>query len=209
MSDALDEDLVWRRIESQAILSQARNARGSARDAFIRAGVALLYAHWEGYTKNALGCYLRFVSRRKLRLSEMSVAFAGMAADHAARSDIGLNESGRRVAVARLLIEGAAERVSIPNREVNTQGNLNSDLCRELFNSFDLDFSLFATKDRLIDYNLLRVRNDVAHGRWSVISLESYEELHTEVLIMLETVRSIVVSAVDNSLYRRVVPSGG
>ena len=40
-----------------------------------RAGVALLYAHWEGFTKEACQAYLEFVVKRKLKYGEMSDAF--------------------------------------------------------------------------------------------------------------------------------------
>jgi hypothetical protein len=203
LQDELDSDLAWRRVEAHSLLSSVRATRGSAQQAAIRAGIALLYAHWEGYTKNALTRYLEFVSRRKLRLRELNEGLAGLAADNELRRRGNLSDSRRRTALVRLLASEGETRASLPNGEVNTQGNLNSDLCSELFECLGLDYSALDTKKGLIDYSLLRVRNDIAHGRWMSTDRAGYEELHGEVMTMLVAVRNAVMNATDNSHYRR------
>lgn len=207
LQDALDTDLVWRRIEAQSLLNDARSSRGPQRDALTRAGVAMLYAHWEGYTKNSLTGYLRFVSRRRLTLKELAPGFAGMAVESELRRRTSLSEARHRTEQARLYLEGQDQRLSIPNKEVNTHGNLNSELCNELLDTLGLDRRPFATKSALIDYKLLRARNEVAHGRWSSITINALEELHHEVLKMMDTVRNLVMNAAENSEYRREPPS--
>lgn len=203
LEDGLDADLAWRRVEMQALLTQIRATKGSSQDALLRAGLALLYAHWEGYSKYALTQYVKFVSRRKLKLKELGAGFAAMAVDAAVRKKGNLSESGRRVAVVTMLLDDLDERLAVPNREVNTQSNLNSELCEELLAALGLDFSPFSTKAHLIDYKLLRARNEIAHGRWSPVDLAAYEELHAEVLVMVQTVRNLVMTAADNAQYRR------
>lgn len=203
LQDELDSDLAWRRVEAHALLSAVRAASGASEQAAIRAGIAMLYAHWEGYTKNALTRYLQFVSRRKLRLRELNEGLAGLAADNEIRRRGNLSDSRRRTAMVRLLASESDVRASVPNREVNTQGNLNSDLCSELFECLGLDYSALDTKKGLIDYSLLRVRNDIAHGRWMSTDTQGYEELHSEVMMMLSAVRNAVINATDNSHYLR------
>ncbi|WP_157981555.1 MAE_28990/MAE_18760 family HEPN-like nuclease [Protaetiibacter intestinalis] len=185
------------------ILDDARSARGPRQEALTRAGVALLYAHWEGYTKNALSLYVKFVSRRRLKLNELTPGFAGMAADSEVRRRQKLSNQRHRTALVQLLMDDSDSRLSIPSKEVNTQGNLNSDLCRELLETFGLDFEPFVTKTALIDYNLLRARNDIAHGRWASVRIDDYESLNSQVLTLIETVRNLVLTAVDNGGYRR------
>lgn len=203
LEDGIDADLAWRRVEMQALLTQIRSVRGTTQDALLRAGLALLYAHWEGYSKYALTQYVRFVSRRQLKLKELGAGFAAMAVDAAVRKKGSLTESGRRIAVVSVLTEDLDQRLTVPSREVNTQSNLNSDLCQDLLGALGLDFSPFSTKAHLIDYKLLRARNEIAHGRWSSVDLDAYEELHTEVLVMIGTIRNLVMTAADNGQYRR------
>jgi len=199
--DQLDEDLAWRRAEMHTILVQIRNSSGPARGAFTRAGLALLYAHWEGYTKGALTAYLKYVSRLKLRMRELQPGFVAMALAAEARSS--QSPVVQRNAMIRRLVEAPEDRLRIPNKEVNTKSNLNSNVCSELFDSLGLDYAPFSTKAAMIDYKLLKARNEIAHGRWVSVEVVDYEELHREVLTLLSTMRNLVVTAVDDRSYAR------
>ena len=70
-----------------------------------------------------------------------------------------------------------------------------------------LDAAILATKFHLIDYSLLKTRNEIAHGRWVPVDIQSYTELHNEVMAMIETVRRVVVSAAENRAYLRSQPA--
>lgn len=61
LQDAIDSELAWCKRELSAVRSNIASARKFAKDTAIRAGIALLYAHWEGSIKNAvsLKLYLR------------------------------------------------------------------------------------------------------------------------------------------------------
>jgi hypothetical protein len=54
----------------------------------------------------------------------------------------------------------------------------------------------------MIDYSLLRVRNDIAHGRWMTTTPDAYEELHGEVMMMISAVRNVVITAAENGHYK-------
>jgi hypothetical protein len=98
----------------------------------------------------------------------------------------------------------AGERLYIPSRGgVDTQSNLNSDLCFELMASLGLDSRPFETKKALIDYSLLAARNSIAHGEYLDVTKSGYEELHDEVVGMLDTVKRIVIDAAENKRYRK------
>ncbi len=203
LQDLLDADLAWRRTEMQALLAQVRAARGTTRAALTRAGLALLYAHWEGYAKHALSEYLRFVARRKLKMRELHPGFVAMAVDAEMRRLPDLSTTQLRNAMVRRLLEPGDDRPHIPAREVDTRSNLNSEVCRELLETLGLDAAPFETKGALIDYRLLRARNEIAHGRWSAVEADDYEELHDEVITMVVTVRNLVMRAADEGHYRR------
>ena len=79
LEDDLAQELAWRRTELHSLLSEIRTARGPSLSCLCRAGVALLYAHWEGLTKHALSQYLRYVARRRLTLRELNDCFVAMA----------------------------------------------------------------------------------------------------------------------------------
>ena len=66
LQDAIDSELAWRKRELSAVRSNIASARKFAKDTAIRAGIALLYAHWEGSIKNVAAYYLEYVATLKL-----------------------------------------------------------------------------------------------------------------------------------------------
>ena len=204
LQDDLDSNLAWRRTELQSIRAQLRTAKGTFQTALCRAGVALLYAHWEGYTRHALSQYLRFVARRRLKYSEMQYNFTALALEAEIDKMHGASASMRRTARVYKIMEEHDKRPFIPSRDVvKTESNLNSGVCTDLFAMLGLDYSPFETKNMLIDYKLLRARNEIAHGQYAAVALDEYEELHDEVGTMLNLVRSIILGAALNQHYRR------
>jgi hypothetical protein len=205
LEDDLSQDMAWRRTELQSLLAQVRAAKGSSLSCLCRAGVALLYAHWEGYTKHALSQYLRYVARRRLTLSELRDCFVAMALSSKIARIQGLSFASQATEIVTSLRSSPDERLHIPSRDgVDTQSNLNSDLCFALFASLGLDAQPFYTKSALIDYSLLSARNHIAHGEYLDISKAGYEQLHHEVIEMLDMVTRIVITAAENKFYRRV-----
>ena len=49
----LDNEMAWRLKEMHELRSAVKAAKGTNIDTHIRAGVAMLYAHWEGFVKAA------------------------------------------------------------------------------------------------------------------------------------------------------------
>jgi len=55
----------------------------------------------------------------------------------------------------------------------------------------------------LIDFKLLKTRNEIAHGEYSVFDKEEYIELHVEVIAMLDIFRNQIENAAINKDYMR------
>ena len=71
LSDKLSEEIAWRKKELIYIKSLIeKNRYKSVESTLIRSGTALLYAHWEGFIKNAATSYVEFVARQNLKYSE-------------------------------------------------------------------------------------------------------------------------------------------
>ncbi len=79
----LDEDFSWRIKELNIIKNKIPRVKNSSvrddeQDALIRAGITILYAHWEGFVKFAADCYLNYVSLRKLKHNELQSCFLAL-----------------------------------------------------------------------------------------------------------------------------------
>lgn len=79
----LDDDFSWRVKELSVLKSRVPRIKSGTlkddeQDTFIRAGITLLYAHWEGFVKFAADNYLNYVSLRKLKHNELKTCFLAL-----------------------------------------------------------------------------------------------------------------------------------
>ncbi len=74
---------------------------------------------------------------------------------------------------------------------------------KEITHILGIDFSPYSTKSMLIDFKLLKTRNEIAHGEYSVFDKEEYIELHVEVIAMLDIFRNQIENAAINKDYMR------
>ena len=140
-------DLTWRRTKLQALRSQVRGASLVAQTGLCRAGVALLYAHWEGYTRFALSAYGRFVAIRRLRYAEMHPAFVALGARHAVRASTGSASNVHRRRTEWVLTSAQTRSRFAGKEEINTQSNLSSsEVCSELLAGLGLSAESFQTR---------------------------------------------------------------
>ncbi len=70
-----------------------------------------------------------------------------------------------------------------------------------------LDYSRFATKEKLIDEKLLKNRNSIAHGQYLLVSFAEYIDLHDEVLGIMQDFYNQVENSAFSGGYRKPSPS--
>src|ERR1700741_2943080 len=73
--EILDSSFGWRIVEISDLKTSISSASGKRQTVLIRAGIPLLYAHWEGFVKNASDAYLEFVCSRELTFRELKACF--------------------------------------------------------------------------------------------------------------------------------------
>lgn len=207
LADRLDEGLAWRRIELQALKAaisdaEKQSAGSPLSRALARSGLALLYAHWEGYVKESCTAYVEFVAKRRLRCDELS--------DGLLRTV--LESLGKRITTgdedALLTLLDAVRkpdnaRARIPKiAMVDTKSNLRFHVLADILIKIGFSAEPFSTKDKLIDVSLCDRRNSIAHGREDFPVPGDFTELLTEVISMMEQIRDIIMSGARLKAYR-------
>jgi hypothetical protein len=200
---ALDYDLAWRRTEMHSLLSSVRTANGPAGDCLRRAGITLMYAHWEGYTKNALLNYWKYVARRGLSYKDLNYNFVALGIERELARAQGAGATEKMIVRVQRIMGCDDDRALMNERDIDTQSNLNSDVLSDLFQKLGLDASSLETKFHFIDFSLLANRNSIAHGEYLPLSVTDYSEAHGEVLDLLNAVRNIISNAASTRQYRR------
>jgi hypothetical protein len=213
LEDHLNECLAWRRIELSALrteIGKHRTVNSSGTPisrALVRGGVALLYAHWEGYARDSFGAYLEFLTKRRIRLSELNDGLlrATLVSLH---RKMETGDPDAFVILAEAVRLPGSARARIPKSGiVNTRSNLRHDALCEILSSLGLDKSEFISRSHLIDKSLCDARNEIAHGRDSFPSPQSFLSLHANVLQMMETIREQILEAVRAKTYYAQSPS--
>ena len=206
LGDDLDAGIAWRRAELQALRTQTkglrvRDQRTPANRAALRASVVLLYAHWEGFVKQACQGYLDFIATRRLRFDQLSPALVQTAirpvAGRAASDEEAVNQ------LAEWVAGNGTARARIPRRGVvETRSNLRHDVLLVILQSLGLPDDQFSTAAQLIDRELCDSRNAIAHGMDSFPDSESVEHLFERVLHLMETIRELILSNAGTQAYR-------
>jgi hypothetical protein len=205
LNQALSDDLIWRKKELTALkfLIESTASHPDRRTALLRGGIAMLYAHWEGFVKAAARFYIEFLHFQRLRYEQLAPNFLALSIRGKLHSAGASNKVHAHIELIEFFLGHLGEQSFFPYREgLSTRSNLSSSVLREITETLGLDFNGFATKAILIDERLVDARNTIAHGEYLRVDLADFEELHSEVLVMLELFRNEIDNAVAMGAFR-------
>ena len=206
LSDKLSEDLAWRKKELSEIKSlvEAKNVSDQRHKVLLRSGVCILYSHWEGFVKLAANSYLEYVRSKKLTYKELSSNFLALAMKEKLKEAKETNKPSLYIPVCDFFLSELNQRCILPKDAISTASNLSSEILKEITDILGIDFSLYSTKSVLIDTKLLKTRNEIAHGNYSVFEKGEYIELHLEVIEMLDIFRNQIENAAIHKKFLQI-----
>jgi hypothetical protein len=201
----IDSELAWRRRELHNFNGAVVNGRSSLLPHFCRASVLLAYSHWEGFVKNVCLAYVEYVSRKKLPFDQLSTNFVALACMRA------LKESGQSksllpyIQLIDFLRLNGTETSRVPFKDViDTESNLSSEVLQKLLLALGIPLDdAFILKKQFIDRNLLKTRNEIAHGERTEVSEEFASEIFSQVESLLQGFKVAVENAAAQRLFER------
>jgi hypothetical protein len=200
----VDGDYSWRFTELGALREAVRKAPDGAKKIFIRAGIAILYAHWEGFVKLTAESYLRLIAASDLQASDLHIRFLGLAFKQELSRLLADSTGSAYGKCVNFILENYKKIVPIPFKNViKTQANLSSTVLKQIMEVVGLDYSAYELKAKIIDGKLLRYRNEIAHGSHLEIDEAGFEDLMTHILGMLNTFKEQVYEAVQNKAFKQ------
>ena len=206
LSDQIAAELAWRRKELTNIRYFVQTVQDPpARGRLLRrSGLAMLYAHWEGFVKLVGSYYLEYVSMQRLKYEELQTCFLAIALKGKLRPAADSRKLSTFAALADVVGNRMGERCFLPHKNVvETEANLSSSVFKEITWMLGVDYSPYEGKERLMDLRLLWRRNHIAHGRDQDIDTDDYLELHREVVDMMDLFRNQIENAAVTRGYRK------
>lgn len=203
LTDYLDKEISWRIKEIANLKISIDISDNPQQKTLIRPAIPLLYAHWEGFIKNASEAYLNFVQNQNHRYGELAKCFIAIGL----KKEIDkLNKSKKTAKLYISLIEfiyNRTEKTTNINfsNSISTNSNLNSSVFDDIAVSLGIKTSIFEPKYNFIDKSLLYRRNNIAHGEYLELDKKSYSELSEEVLILVRQFKTEIENSAIQKKY--------
>lgn len=200
---SLDEALSWRVKEIAYVRSNAKRASSFAQATYVRAGVPLLYAHWEGFIKRASEAYLEYVANQNLTFDQLANCFVVFAVKGHLNNLIDSRKSLVTIEAVKFLRTSGATVASISlSNAVNTEMNLSSSVFANIATSVGVDVNPYAAYSNLIDESLLNRRNRIAHGEYLDLDVDAFDGLVEEVLVLLRQYKNDIENLASTAAYK-------
>lgn len=205
LQEALDTEMSWR-IKEIADFKLATKTQTTSSRTFVRAGVALVYAHWEGFIKAASESYLNFVDNKGHVYRELKTCFAVFGLKGKVVSLSQSRKSKHNIEVLDFVFAEMDKRAKMSmSSAIDTESNLTSKVFANIATSIDISISPYETKFNLIDESLVKRRNSVAHGEYLDLSSSEFSALADEVLQMMRSYKTDIENAATLESYKRPI----
>lgn len=214
----LDKDLSWRKKELSLLKNNVNQAEGKLLETNIRTGIALLYAHWEGFIKIASRNYLKYLNYKQLPCGYLKHNFKILALKSTIfdiSKATNFESHSRIVNEILYRIDERIFKVDIKDKLIiNTKSNLSFDVFKELLISLDIGVKDFELKKHFIEDRLVKVRHRIVHGEYvSFFSKDSvsvkimkdikedFNEVYFEIINLMDNYKEKILDAVMNKTY--------
>jgi hypothetical protein len=199
LSDLFDADLVWRRKELSDMKAAIKLADPAAKPVLLRALIALMYAHWEGYVRECANRYFEHLSLRRKPFSDFErqiyINSFLVRLDALHQSRVGLKA---RCQLVNDILDGGSGRFSYVNPSlIDTRSNLNTDVIKDICIICAVDGAHFENNRTFIDVLILRRRNAIAHGQQEFIKQDEIDGLVANILALMTHFRNVL----ENKVY--------
>lgn len=204
LQDKLDRDLVWRKKEIIDFSSLILTASGDSQITLIRASITILYAHWEGFIKNASINYLDFICKMNLTLSELTENFCHISLGRKFNQSTSVHTYTDQKKIFNYIyyeLKNSTFDIN-PKITIDTKSNLKFKVFDIIINQLGIDGSWYTTKEIFIDKNLLNKRNAIAHGEnRKDITLADFILLKDNILEFLEFFHKLILESFEKKVF--------
>lgn len=215
LQEKLDRSASYRKKEISNLTLQIQTVEGDVKNALLRASVLMLYAHFEGFSKDAIKIFIKHLNAQNVPVSSLQHYLQTLFYT----KKISLIKNATRKEIYNELIEeillGNSECFRV-NEEatgiVFTDSNLKFEVLKDLLFIIGIrteEFRLLSerenntihTKQEFIDREILGVRNAIAHGEGKKITLSQFDEIKKFVVDYIDSLKEYIVQISETRSY--------
>jgi hypothetical protein len=167
----------------------------------------VLYAHWEGFVKEAVSEYIEFVEKQDLHPEQAHPTVFSFAMRKRLRALVASGSIERMTDFATWVVSNARSPLRFEDKSVSTGGNLSYNNLKDLCDSLKIDVVSLRVYERKINA-LVNRRNNIAHtGRPQKLNRSDVADDAALVLRLIETFEAILKECVEVEQYRLRQPA--
>jgi len=197
----LDRELTWRKREFSQYSFQLQALNTKDMPLMLKTGVALIYAHWEGYIKISSRKYfeyLRVVGGDVSGYTENVIAVC-LYKTHVTKNEkmpfAEFYDAVRKARSPNFKFHGAIEDA------ISTKSNLKYDVFAEILTMLNIQSAPYELKKQFIDHKLCYLRNAFCHGEKIDVDKTNFDILLSTVSELLENFKTDLSNIVVSQTY--------
>ncbi len=169
----------------------------------IRAGVPLVYAHWEGFIKQSSQDYLNFVTGQRLSYDQLTSCFVVFGVKKHLADIVGARKSSINIEAIDFFRHRLVDRADLSlSNAIDTKSNLNSETFENIALSIGVPATSYDAYYNLIDESLLGRRNGIAHGEYLDLTVEEFRTLADEIIKLLRMYKTDIENLASTAAYK-------
>ena len=204
-SRSINSDFTWRIKEISDLRTLIRRSERPFIPTVVRAGIPLIYAHWEGHVGVVSKAYMGFLATRKLNYATLKAGFRlNEFLSRLSKMEQVRSSQDQKLSLLRdVILSGTRKLRKVDENVLSSRSNLNSsvlsDVCAVLCLDADAHFSLDYD---FIDHILLARRNQIAHGEPTPVDADAFREMSERVVVLMRKFNNLVENDVVSAGYR-------
>ena len=204
LTSSLDQQLALCKRELTTIKFLIEGCRTHQKSALQRAGVCLIYAHWQGFVNKAAECYLSYVMRQGLNYADLTPSLVALGIRGRINNTQQTNKLTLHTEFVELLLSDIHEPASLPvENPLGEVGNLKIDVLLDYLCLLNADTSRYELEKGVVEGKLLYYRNNIAHGEMMELDDDEYVLIHDSIIKLLDWFNTDVVNAAINEAFKR------
>ena len=153
--------------------------------------------------KMSFEAYVSYVANKRLPLAELTDNFVFLCVKNHIQTLTASRKAKANIEAVHFLRTKMGTRPHISTgSSIDTESNLNSEVFQNIALTAGIDCRKYESRYNFIDVELLKNRNEIAHGHYLSIDPEAYATFSDEVITLLRWVKTDIENCITTECFK-------